>query len=178
MRGGARKCGTRRGIRHCLKLPLVLAWCSPSQTPSNQFRCGLNRWHKSSVYMKELKVFAVSLLSTIVSLVMLGMTLRLLWEAIKLGWSFVDLFLWVQTYCFLFLVLWLGGFGHCWSFAWSMDSRKGSNEKTNWTHRTLPWRWWRYTGLRKTTNRTYTQRSVWHLGQHGYMEQYQRTAFL
>lgn len=43
--------------------------------------------------MKELKVFATSLAMMSLSLVALGMCVRLFWEALKLGWSFVDLFL-------------------------------------------------------------------------------------
>lgn len=43
--------------------------------------------------MKELKVFAASLAMTSLSLVALGLAVRLFWEALKLGWSMVDLFL-------------------------------------------------------------------------------------
>jgi len=40
--------------------------------------------------MKELKVFAASLFVTTLLLIAAGLTARLLWESLKLGWSFVD----------------------------------------------------------------------------------------
>jgi hypothetical protein len=43
--------------------------------------------------MKELKVFVSSLAMTSLALVTLGLMVRLFWEALKLGWSFVDLVL-------------------------------------------------------------------------------------
>jgi hypothetical protein len=43
--------------------------------------------------MKELKNWAMSLAGASLSLITIGMVLRLFWEALKLGWSFVDLFL-------------------------------------------------------------------------------------
>lgn len=43
--------------------------------------------------MKELKVYAASLVSVSLALVVLGLSVRLFWEALKLGWSLVDLFL-------------------------------------------------------------------------------------
>ena len=43
--------------------------------------------------MKELKIFAASLFVTALLLIAAGLTARLLWESIKLGWHVVDLVL-------------------------------------------------------------------------------------
>lgn len=43
--------------------------------------------------MKELKAYIFSVGAVSLSLVALGLMVRLFWEALKLGWSFVDLLL-------------------------------------------------------------------------------------
>jgi hypothetical protein len=45
------------------------------------------------VCMSQLGKWAMSLASASLSLITIGMVLRLFWEAIKLGWSMVDFFL-------------------------------------------------------------------------------------